>query len=158
MTSHCAALVVVAVSCCAAGGAFAQGAAFTTARGSATVKGTGLAGTFTLDRAGALSVWGRGGGLVDLENAAGDMLQFSPQGTPGKFKTHPAMPLVLQVGVGPAVKIVRSAAGECTVTITRVDESGVAGSFECGKLPVTGLHNRQVGAIDGMTGSFSASR
>jgi hypothetical protein len=129
-----------------------------TAHASVTVSGHILNGAFTFDRVGDLTMWGPGGGLIDIDSEKGGTFQYSPLAKPGKFKTTPATPLVVQIGTGPAVKIVTSAAGECTVTVTRADDTGVAGSFECGAVTVTGPEKKIFGPIDSMTGSFTASR
>jgi hypothetical protein len=102
--------------------------------------------------------WGPGGGFIDIQSERGDGFHYSPFAKAGKYKTTVAQPLVVQVGVGPAVKIVTSAAGECTVTITRADDTGVAGSFECGAIAVLGPEKKNLGAIESMTGSFSAAK
>jgi hypothetical protein len=130
----------------------------TTAHASVTVKGHVVNGAFTYDRVGSLTLWGPGGGLIDIAGGNGDAFQFSPMSKPGKYKTTPSMPLVVQVGVGPEGKVVASNAGECTVTVTRADDTGVAGSFECGPVGVLGPEKKILGPIDSMTGSFSASR
>jgi hypothetical protein len=130
----------------------------TTAHASVTVKGHVLNGAFTYDRVGSLTLWGPGGGLIDIANDKGDAFQFSPISKPGKYKTTASMPLVVQAGVGPEVKVAASNAGECTVTVTRADETGVDGSFECGQVGVLGPEKKILGPIDSMTGSFSASR
>jgi hypothetical protein len=129
-----------------------------TAHASVTVKGHVVNGAFTYDRVGGLTLWGPAGGLIDIAGANGDAFQFSPISKPGKYKTTPAMPLVVQVGVGPEGKVVGSNAGECTVTVTRADETGVAGSFECGQVGVMGPEKKMLGPVDSMTGSLSASR
>ena len=130
----------------------------TTAHASVTVLGHILNGAFTFDRVGDLTMWGPGGGLIDIDGDKGGTFQYSPLSMLGKFKTTPATPLVVQIGAGPAVKIVTSAAGECTVTVTRADDTGVAASFECGAVTVMGSGKKIFGPIDSMTGSFTASR
>ena len=130
----------------------------TTAHATVTVKGRILNGAFTYDRVGALTMWGPGGGLIDIDSTRGDALQYSALPKAGSYKTTASMPLVVQVGVGPTVKVVTSAAGECTVTVTRADETGVAASFECGRIEVLGPEKKMLGPIDSMTGSFTASR
>jgi hypothetical protein len=130
----------------------------TSAHASVTIKGHFVDGALTYDRVGDLTLWGPGGGLIDLGNEKGDAFQYSAMPTPGKFKTTPAMPIVVQVGVGPEVKVIASSAGECTVTLTRADDTGVTGSFECGKVVVLGPEKKILGPIDSMTGSFTATR
>ena len=130
----------------------------TSAHASVAIKGHPLAGSFTYDKVGDLTVWGAGGGFLDMTSERGDSFQYSPLARPGKYKTTVSQPLVVQIGVGPQVKVVASAAGECTVTLTRADDTGVAGSFECGHVTVMGPEKKMLGAIDQMSGSFSASR
>ncbi|MEN3339786.1 MAG: hypothetical protein V7647_3462 [Acidobacteriota bacterium] len=130
----------------------------TAARATVTIKGHLLDGAFTYDRVGDLTLWGPGGGVIDIASDRGDAFQYSPMAKPGAYKTTPSMPLIVQVGVGPAVKIVASSGGECTVTLTRADDSGVAGAFECGRVGVMGPEKKMLGPVDSMTGSFSATR
>lgn len=130
----------------------------TTAHASVAVNGHALNGTFTWDKVGALTMWATGGGFIDIDSERGDAFQFSPLGKPGQYKTTVSMPLVVQVGVGPAVKVAASAAGECTVTVSRADETGIAASFECGKIAVLGPEKKVLGTVDSMSGSFTASR
>src|SRR3954447_25753369 len=134
-----------------------QAATITSAHASVTVKGHVLNGAFTFDRLGDLTLWGPGGGVIDVGSDQGGTFQYSALSHTGKFKTTAATPLVVPVGVGPEVKVVTSNAGECTVTMTRADETGVSGSFECGRVTVMGPENKILGAIDGMTGTFTAS-
>ena len=145
---------------CAAGPALAQAPppTITTAHASVAVKGRPLNGSFTYDKVGDLTVWGPGGGLIDIQSDRGDAFQYSPLAKPGTYKTTVSQPLVVQVGVGPAVKIAASAAGECTITLTRADDTGMAGSFECGRIAVVGPEQTALGAIDSMSGSFAAAR
>ena len=130
----------------------------TSAHASVAIKGHPVAGSFTYEKVGDLTVWGAGGGFIDMESARGDALQYSPLARPGKYKTTVSQPLVVQIGVGPQMKVIASAAGECTVTLTRADDTGVAGSFECGRVTVMGPEKKLLGVIDQMSGSFSASR
>ena len=128
------------------------------AHASVTVKGHVVDGALTYDRVGDLTLWGPGGGLIDLANEKGDAFQVSAMPKLGSFKSTPALPIVVQVGVGPTVRTIASSAGECTVTLTRADDTGVAGSFECGKVVVLGPEKKILGPIDSMTGSFTATR
>ena len=130
----------------------------TAAQATASVTGHALNGSFSYDKVGDLTVWGPGGGFIDIQSGRGDAFQYSPTARPGKYKTTVAQPLLVQVGVGPAVKVAASAAGECTVTLTRADDTGVSGSFGCGRITVLGPEKKVLGAIDSMTGSFSATR
>lgn len=130
----------------------------TTAQATASVKGRALNGSFSYEKVGDLTVWGPGGGFIDIQSERGDAFQYSPIAKPGKYKTTVAQPLVVQVGVGPTVKVAASAAGECTVTLTRADDTGVSGSFECGRITVLGPEKKVLGAIDSMSGAFSATR
>ena len=143
-----------------AGSALAQSPppTITAAHASVALKGRPVNGAFTYDKVGDLTVWGAGGGFIDITSARGDALQYSPTAKPGKYKTTVSQPLVVQVGVGPTVKVAASAAGECTITLTRADETGVAGSFDCGRVTVLGPEKKVLGAIDSMTGSFTATR
>lgn len=127
------------------------------ARASVTVTGHPLNGAFTFTRVGDLTMWGPGGGLIDIADEHGGTFQYSPLSHAGTFKTTTATPLVVHAGLGPEVKVVTSNAGECTVTVTRADETGVSGSFECGRVTVMGPEKKILGAIDGMTGTFTAS-
>src|SRR4051812_47807801 len=133
-------------------------ATITSGHASVAIKGHVANGAVAYDRVGDLTLWGPGGGLIDLGNDKGDAFQYSAMSTPGKFKTTAAMPIVVQVGVGPEVKVIASSAGECTVTLTRADDTGVAGSFECGKVGVLGPEKKILGPIDSMTGTFTATR
>ena len=153
-------LLKVLALTCAAGPALAQAPlpTITTAHASVVVKGQPLDGSFTYDKVGDLTVWGPGGGLIDLQSDRGDAFQYSPLAKPGKYKTTVSQPLVVQVGVGPAVKIAASAAGECTITLTRADDTGVTGSFECGRIAVVGPEQKALGSIESMRGSFAAAR
>ena len=130
----------------------------TSAHASVAFKGRPLNGSFAYDKVGDLTVWGPGGGFIDIQSDRGDAFQYSPLAKAGKYKTTVAQPLVVQVGVGPSVKVAASAAGECTITLTRADDTGVAGSFECGRVPVTGPEKKVLGAVDSMSGSFTATR
>ncbi len=130
----------------------------TSAHASVSVKGHSVAGSFTYDKVGDLTVWGAGGGFIDLTSERGDAFQYSALGKPGKYKTTVSQPLVVQIGTGPRVKVIASAASECTVTLTRADVTGVAGSFECGRVTVMGPEKKILGAVDQMSGSFNASR
>jgi len=130
----------------------------TSAHASVAIKGHVVDGALAYDRVGDLTLWGPGGGLIDLGNDKGDVFQYSAMPSPGKFKTTAAFPIVVQVGVGSDVKVIASSAGECTVTLTRADDTGVAGSFECGKVGVLGPEKKILGPIDSMAGSFSATR
>jgi hypothetical protein len=145
---------------CAAAPALAQAPPPTiaTAQASVNVKGRPLNGSFVYNKVGDLSVWGSGGGFIDIDSDRGDAFQYSPLAQPGKYKTTVSQPLTVQVGVGPAVKVITSAAGECTITLTRADDTGVAGSFDCGRVTVLGPEKKVLGAIDSMSGSFSANR
>jgi hypothetical protein len=125
---------------------------------SVTIKGRPVNGSFTYDKLGDLTMWGPGGGLIDIQSERGDTFQYSPFARPGKYKTTVAQPLVVQVGVGPTLKVIASAAGECTITVTRADDTGVSGSFDCGRVAVLGPEKRILGAIDSMTGTFTATR
>ena len=153
-------LMIVLACASAAGGARAQAPppTITSAHANVSVKGRALEGSFAYGTVGALTMWGPGGGFIDIESERGDGFQYSPFAKPGKYKTTVSQPLVVQVGSGPTVKVVASAAGECTVTLTRADDTGVAGSFECGRVAVMGPEKKILGAIDQMSGSFSASR
>jgi hypothetical protein len=130
----------------------------TTGQASVAIKGHALNGSFTYNTVGGLTMWGAGGGFIDLQSEREDAFQYSPIARPGKYKTTVARPLVVQVGAGPTMKVVASAGGECTITLTRADDTGVAGSFECGRVTVLGPEKKILGAIDSMTGSFGANR
>jgi hypothetical protein len=130
----------------------------TSGHASVSIQGHVLSGSFTYDKVGDLTVWGAGGGFIDLQSDRQDAFQYSPAGNTGKYKTTVARPITVQVGAGPTLKVVTSAAGECTVTLARADESGVDGSFACGRVAVLGPEKKILGAIDSMTGSFSAAR
>ena len=130
----------------------------TSAHASVAIKGHAVAGSFSYDKVGDLTVWGAGGGFLDMNSQRGDAFQYSPLARPGKYKTTVSQPLVVQIGGGPQVKVIASAAGECTVTLTRADDTGVTGSFECGRVTVMGPEKKILGVIDEMSGSFSASR
>jgi hypothetical protein len=153
-------LLTLVAAACIAGSALAQSPppTITAAHASVTIKGRPLTGAFTYDRVGDLTVWAAGGGFIDITSDRGDALQYSPTAKPGKYKTTVSQPLVVQVGVGPTVKIVTSAAGECTITLTRADDTGVAGTFDCARVTVLGPEKKVLGAIESMTGSFTASR
>ena len=160
MRSRGRALLTGLAAVCAMAAAHAQsgGATITNAQATVTAAGRVLNGTFAFTRAGDLTLWGPGGGFIDIQSDRGDAFQYSPFGKPGKYKTSVSQPLVVQVGVGPAVKIAASAGGECTVTITRADETGVAGSFACGRIAVLGPEKKVLGSVDSMSGTFTASR
>ena len=154
------ALLTTGFSLLTCGHAIAQppAATITSAHASVTVKGHVVNGAFTYDRVGDLTMWGPGGGLIDLANEKGDAFQYSATPRPGTFKTTASESIVVQVGVGPEGKVIASSAGECTVTLTRADDSGVAGTFECGQVGVLGPEKKILGPIDSMTGSFTATR
>lgn len=145
---------------CLVGAARAQAPppTISTAQASVTVKGRVLNGSFTYGQVGDLTLWGPGGGFIDIRSDRGDAFQYSSLAKPGTYKTTVSHPLVVQVGVGPAVKVATSAAGECGVTLKRADDTGVAGSFECGRITVLGPEKKVLGALDSMSGSFSATR
>ena len=86
----------------------------TSAHASVTVKGHVVDGALAYDRLGDLTLWGPGGGLIDLGNEKGDAFQVSAMAKPGSFKTTPALPILVQVGVGTEVRTIASSAGECT--------------------------------------------
>ena len=151
-------VMLLALGWAAGSNAQAPPPTITTAHASVTVKGRPLSGSFSYDKAGDLTVWGPGGGLIDIQSDRGDAFQYSPLAKPGTYKTTVSQPLVVQVGVGPAVKIAASAAGECTVRLTRADDTGVAGSFECGRIAVVGPEQKVLGTLDSMNGSFTAAR
>jgi hypothetical protein len=130
----------------------------TNAQASVTATGHALNGTFAYTRVGDLTVWGPGGGFIDIQSERGDAFQYSPFAKPGKYKTTVSQPLLVQVGVGPSVKVAASAGGECTLTIARADDTGVAGSFECGRIAVLGPEKKVLGSLDSMRGFFTASR
>jgi hypothetical protein len=151
-------VVAFVLSCASPAIAQAPPPTITNAQATAAITGRVLNGSFAYNRVGDLTLWGPGGGFIDIQSERGDGFHYSPFAKAGKYKTTVAQPLVVQVGVGPAVKIVTSAAGECTVTITRADDTGVAGSFECGAIAVLGPEKKNLGAIESMTGSFSAAK
>ena len=130
----------------------------TAAQATVSIKGRAINGTFTYGKVGGLSMWGPGGGFIDIDSDRGDAFQYSPLARPGKYKTTVPQPLTVQLGVGPTVKVITSAAGECTITLTRADDTGVAGSFECSQVTVLGPAKKVLGAIDSMSGSFNANR
>jgi hypothetical protein len=124
-----------------------------------SITGGGIAGSYAFDRVGSLAAWGpRSGGLLEIQNEAGETFQFTAPPKPGKYKTSVGAPLVVQLGKGPQVKVVKSAAGECTVTVAQAADAGINGTFDCRSIPIAGPENKQVGAIEAMKGSFSASR
>ena len=160
MRSLCRVLSTVLTLGCVAAAARAQvpPPTISSAQASVTVKGHALNGSFVYEKAGDFTLWGPGGGFLDIQSDRGDAFQYSPLARPGKYKTTVSRPLVVQVGAGPGLKVAASAAGECTVTLTRADDTGVAGSFACGRIAVLGPEKKVLGAIDSMSGSFTATR
>ena len=153
------ALLTTGFSLLTFGHAIAQppAATITSAHASVTVKGHVVDGVFTYDRVGDLTMWGPGGELIDLANEKGDAFRYSATPRPGTFKTT-ASTSIRAGGRWPRGKVIALSAGECTVTLTRADDSGVAGTFECGQVGVLGPEKKILGPIDSMTGSFTATR
>src|SRR4051812_27729677 len=81
LTTGCSLLI------CAHSVAQQPGGTITNAHASVTVKGHVVDGALTYDRVGDLTLWGPGGGMIDLGNEKGDAFQYSAMPKAGTSKT-----------------------------------------------------------------------
>lgn len=79
---------------------------------------------------------------------SGGMLIIAGQADVGSFPSDADLPLTLDTAEGSFT----SSGGECTIEFTRVDESGVEGSFECTDV----IGGPTANLVVDMAGTFSA--